>query len=210
MRVRGNEIEEVENFTYLGANVTKDGGGAVDVRRRIALASAQFKRISNIWQASNISRKIKVSLFKSLVMSVLVYGCETWKLTKGEEEKLDTFQNKCLRKILKVRWQQHISNATVLEAAEMDRVSEEVRRKRWSWIGHVLRKDQRDDCAVTLGWTPDGRRKRGIPKTNWRRMVEVERNSAGWGTWNLACQAAADQQQWKNVRALCASWHREN
>ena len=139
LRVRGIEVEEVESFTYLGANMTKEGGGTVDVRRRIALASAQLKQISNIWQASDISRKTKVSLFKCLVLSILLYGCETWKLTKGEEEKLDTFQNKCLRKILKVRWQQHISNATVLEAAEMDRVSEEVRRK--SWIGHVLMKD---------------------------------------------------------------------
>ena len=43
LRVQGNEVEEVESFTYLGANVTKDGGGAVDVRRRIALASAQLK-----------------------------------------------------------------------------------------------------------------------------------------------------------------------
>ena len=138
-KLRGNEVEEVESFIYLGANVTKDGGGAVDVRRRITQASARFKRISNIWRASDIRRKTKVSLFKSLVLSVLLYGCETWKLTKGEEEKLDTFQNKCLRKVLKVRWQQHISNATDLEATEMDRVSEEVRRKRWSWIGHILR-----------------------------------------------------------------------
>ena len=103
LRVRGNVVEEVESLTYLGANITKDGGGAVDVSRRIALASAQFKRISNIWQASDNSRKTKVSLFKSLVLSVLLYGYETWKLTKGEEEKLDTFQNKCLRKILKFR-----------------------------------------------------------------------------------------------------------
>ena len=60
LRVRGNEVEVVESFTYLRANVTKDGGGAVDVRRRIALASAQFNsRISNIWQASDINRKTK-------------------------------------------------------------------------------------------------------------------------------------------------------
>jgi len=86
-----------------------------------------------------------------------------------------------------------------------------VRRRRWNWIGHILRKDPKDDCAVSLGWTPEGRRKRGRPKTTWRRMVEVERNHAGWSSWNTARRAASDRKQWKeNVKALCASWHGEN
>jgi len=182
LRVGDQEVEEVENFTYLGANVTKDGGGTADVKKRVALASAQMKRLSNIWQMGDIDRKTKASLFKSLVLSVLLYGCETWKLTKGEEEKLDIFQTKCLRRIFKIRWQEHIANKTVLEIAGAEKISQEIRRRRWNWIGHVLRKDRSDDCAVALGWTPEGRRKRGRPKTTWRRMVEVERNRAGWST----------------------------
>ena len=85
-----------------------DGSSTADVKKRIALASASFKRLSSIWQATDIGRKTKASLFKSLVLSVLLYGCETWKLTKGEEEKLDIFQTKCLRRIFKIRWQQQI------------------------------------------------------------------------------------------------------
>ena len=144
--------------------MTKDGGGAVDVMRKIALASAQMKRISNIWQASDISKKTKISLFKSLVQSVLLYECETWKLTKGEEEKLDTFQNKCLRKILKVRWQQYISNAMVLEAAEMHRVSEEVRRKRWSWIGRI--------SEMIVLWPLDGHQKGKEKEAAQKQLAE--------------------------------------
>ena len=159
------EVEEVEKFTYLGANVTTDGGGAVDIKRRMALASAQFKQLTTLWQAGDISRKTKASLFKSLVMSVLLYGCETWKLTKGGEEKLDSFQTKCLRRIFKIRWQAHIPNKIVLEIADTNKISEEVRRRRWCWIGHVLRRDPNCDCAVALGWTPEGRRKRGRPET---------------------------------------------
>jgi len=48
LKVGESEVEEVESFTYLGANVTKDGGGTVDVKKRVALASVQFKRLSNI------------------------------------------------------------------------------------------------------------------------------------------------------------------
>lgn len=211
LRAGESEVEEVESFTYLGANVTNDGGSTADVKKRVAMASVQFKKLTNIWQASNISRKTKTSLFKSLVLSVLLYGCETWKLTKGDERKLDVFQSKCLRKILKIRWQQHISNKSVLDTAEVEKISEVVRRRRWNWVGHVLRKDRASDCAVALGWTPEGRRKRGRPKTTWRRVVEEERNSAGWNSWNIARRAAANRTQWRSdVQALCASWRREN
>ena len=206
-----SEIEEVESFTYLGANVSKDGGATADIKKRIALASAQFKRLSHIWQAGGINRRTKASLFKSLVLSVLLYGCETWKLTKGEEEKLDIFQTKCLRKIFKICWQQRIPNTKVLEMAEIEKMSSEVRRRRWNWIGHILRRDRTDDCAVALGWTPEGKRNRGRPKTTWRRVVEAERSGNGWKTWHAARLAATDRQKWKiDVRALCASRHREN
>ena len=147
LTVRQNEVEEVDSFTYLGANVTKDGGGTADVKKRVALASAQFKKLSGVWKAADITKKTKTSLFKSLVLSVLCYGCETWKLTKGEETKLDVFQNRCLRRIYKIHWEQHITNDAVLEMAEAKKISDEVRRKRWKWIGHVLRKD----CGPWMG-----------------------------------------------------------
>lgn len=181
-----DEVEEVNKFTYLGANVTKGAGSTADVKKRIALASTSFKRLSNIWQATDINRKTKASLFKSLVLSVLLYGRETWKLTKGDKEKLDVFETKCLRRVFKIWWQQLIPNKTVLQMATAENISDQVRRWRWNWIGHVLRKKPTQDCAVALGWTPEGKRKHGRPKTTWQRMVEVERSGAGWNSWNAA------------------------
>ena len=77
LNVRNCEVEEKNSFTYLGANVTKDDGGITNIRKRIAMAGASFRRLNKIWKVTNISRKVKVSLFKSLVLSVLLYGCET-------------------------------------------------------------------------------------------------------------------------------------
>ena len=87
-------------------------------------------------------------------------------------------------------------------------IGEDVRRRRWNWIGHIMRKARDDDCVVALEWTPEGRRRRGRPKTTWRRMVEGERETAGWKTWNQVRQAAVNRRMWKDdVQALCASWH---
>ena len=88
-----------------------------------------------------------------------------------------------------------LSNKEVLEVAKADVMCEEVRTKRWCWIGHVLRKEVNSDCAVALGWKPEGKSSRGRPKTTWRRTEEKERDRQGWNTWTRARQAANNRQQ---------------
>jgi len=57
---------------------------------------------------------------------------------------------------------------------------------------------------------PEGRRRPGRPKTTWRRMVEDERQVAGWQSWMAVRALAANQRRWKeNVKASCALWHEE-
>lgn len=56
---------------------------------------------------------------------------------------------------------------TELEMAKTTNISGEIRKRRWNWIGHIIRKDPADNCAVALGWMHEGRRKRGRPKTTW-------------------------------------------
>ena len=90
----------------------------------------------------------------------------------------------------------------------MEKLSEDVRRRRWKFIGHIMRKDPNNDCRIALTWTPEGRRKRGRPKTTWRRTAEREREKAGWKNWGEVQIAAADRAGWRDsVEALCATWH---
>ncbi|KAK3749807.1 hypothetical protein RRG08_063090 [Elysia crispata] len=77
-------------------------------------------------------------------------------------------------------------------------------RRRWRWIGHVLRKEQDAIPRVAVQWRPGGHRKRGRPKTTWRRTVEAEAAAMGqsWGTLRMLAQ---DREQWKEfVAALIA------
>ena len=129
---------------------------------------------------------------------------------KKDEHQLNTFQNKCIRRILRVRWQQRISNEEIQRMADTNNISCEIRRRRWNWIGHILRREDGNDCITALGWQPEGKRARGRPKTTWRRTVEKERNVAGWTSWNIARAAARDRLGWsQSVEALCAYWRGE-
>ena len=66
----------------------------------------------------------------------------------------------------------HVSTKVILERAGMKPLSVEVMSRRWKMIHHLLRKDRNDDCNVALSWAPEGKRRRGRPKTTWRRTVE--------------------------------------
>ena len=76
---------------------------------------------------------------------------------------------------MKITWQQRVTNKRVVEMAEINEISCEVRRRRWNWLGHVLRREGEYNCFMALGWTPEGQRARGRPKTTWRRTVEREK-----------------------------------
>ena len=121
-------------------------------------------------------------------------------MNKSDERILDVFQNKCLRRIHNIRWQDHITTEEVLAKAEMSPVSKEVKKRRWKFIGHTLRQDR-----------TSGKRKRGRPKTTWRRTVEREMKEGGWGSWDEVRSVAVDRGKWKaSVEALCATGHVED
>ena len=79
-----------------------------------------------------------------------------------------------LRKILRIFWPQKISNDQLLKQTKQEDIRTIVTRRRWRWIGHVLRKDNHNIAKFAMRWTPEGKRRRGRPKTTWRRMVETE------------------------------------
>ena len=136
--------------------------------------------LKSIWRAGKLSLQTKLRLFKSNVLTTLLYGAESWKMTKTIGKKLEVFQRRCLRRIVDVRWPNTISNEDLYSMTATRPITEEIRRRRWRWIGHVLRLPPTATARVALRWTPDGRRGRGRPKETWRRTVEAEMKQQGW------------------------------
>ena len=144
--VNGLALEDVEKFIYLGATVCKQGGGEEDIKARLGKARGAFVKLNQVWNSSSVSRRMKIRLYKTLVKPVLMYGCETWKMNEGDAKRIDVFQNRCLRRIMKIKWQDKISNRELLKRANVERLSKEVRRGRWRFLGHILRKQPDNDC----------------------------------------------------------------
>ena len=198
---------EVEHFTYLGSKVSNNGDTMKEINSRIAIAASAFTKLTNIWQSQDLSICTKVKLFRSCVIPVLTYGCESWKSTKKIDKKLDSFENKCLRKLLKVKWSDFVSNNTVRDRTHQQPVSNIIRKRRWKYLGHVLRSDEKRLNRQVLMWSPVGKRKRGRPKTTLRRTIQQESKLLGCKTIQDLQLLAKNRITWRSkTSALCAAF----
>ena len=75
--IGGRDIEEVTEFTYLGAKVSTDGNSESEIKARIRKARGAFAALKNIWKTNKTSNRTKIRLFKSNVLGVLLYAAES-------------------------------------------------------------------------------------------------------------------------------------
>ncbi|VDO69787.1 unnamed protein product [Schistosoma margrebowiei] len=172
--IEGEDFGDVITFIYLGSIIGEHGGSDADVKARIGKARAAYLQLKNIWNSKQLSTNTKVRIFNTNVKSVLQYGAETWRTTKAIIQKIQVFINSCLRKILQIRWPDTISNNVLWDKTNQIPVEEEIRKKRWKWIGHTLRKAHNCVTRQALTWNPQGHWRRVRPKNTLRREMETD------------------------------------
>lgn len=196
-------VERVHKFAYLGSIVSETGGTEDDITSRIAKARATFAQLRPVWQSRKLTRRVKLKIFGSNVKSVLLYGCETWKVTKAISHQLQVVVNRFLRRILGIHWPEKISNDNLRELCQEAPIDHQIKRRKWNWIGHTLRRGPDHVPKQALDWNPQGKRKRGRPKQTWRRSVFDEAKRIG-KTWSEIKRDAQDRPTWRvTVDALC-------
>nr|KAG5693360.1 hypothetical protein BaRGS_017653 [Batillaria attramentaria] len=210
IRLHQEDIKEVDKFVYLGSVVSKDGGTDEDIKSRTNKARHAFRTLRPIWRSTALSLRNKIRIFNSNVKSVLLYGSETWRTTKTSSHKLQTFINRCLRNILNIRYPLVITNKDLWERTRQVPIEQEIKKRKWGWIGHTLRKSTSNVTRQSLDWNPQGKRKVGRPKQTWRRSTDAEAKAAGT-TWAELKRASQNRVRWRSVvAALCSPGNKED
>ena len=129
-------------------------GEAEDVARRKQLANVAFHKLSTVWfRRSRISLPLRLRLYESFVVPVLIYNMGTWGLTKAELDRLDAYHRRHLRQIVGIHWPHRISNTALYRRCRCPPISEDVKSARWRLFGHVLHMS-RDAISKLLVKTP--------------------------------------------------------
>ena len=202
--LNGEPLEETDAFTYLGSTINKTGGTEEDVKARIQKARVAFIMLRKIWRAKRIKINSKMRLFNSNVKAVLLYGAETWRTTQKTLKKIQTFINKCLRRILHLKWTDKVPNTTLWKTTKQLPIENEIKKRKWRWIGHTLRKPPESITRQAITWNPPGKRRRGRPRNTWQRDTEKDTKEMGY-TWKEMEKMATNRKQWRSlVDGLCS------
>ena len=131
-------------------------------------------RLNVIWTRKNISFKIKFNLYISLVLSILIYRCETCTLMLIEEKKISAFENKAHRRLLEINYRQKKTNAYVKEiitilVGKYEPLLNTIKRRKLSYYGHLCRHDSLSK-TIMQGMV-EGTRVRGRPKKDWMANI---------------------------------------
>ena len=198
--INGVAVENVKEFTYLGAVFTNTYDDSLEIKRRIAIAKNATVALNKIWKDRSITLKTKLRLLNSLVFPIASYGSECWVLKKKDKKRVNSFELWCYRRVLRISWTEKKTNDEVLRRITCkDRLLDILNRRKLKFVGHVMRSESLEKNLLT--GMVIGNRRRGRPKTRLSdnikdicglTMVQVERK-------------AQDRVEWRRMVERCTA-----
>ena len=115
-------------------------GDREDIKRRKELANVALFNNNDIWKRKKKTKlKTRIKLYETAVKSILLYNCGTWGVSKGDQQKLNSFHRRQLRKVIGVQWPHKISNKKLYETTSTKPLSITITERRWKLLGHIMR-----------------------------------------------------------------------
>jgi len=218
IRIDGAPLKNVEDFIYLGSCLSSSGSLDKEISCRLAKASSSFGRLwTRVWRERGITRKTKVAVYRAVVLTSLLYGCETWTCYRRHIKKLDQFHLRCLRRLLDVRWEDRVTNQEVLRRAALPGMEALIMRSQLRWSGHVMRmEDSRLPKQLFCSEIARGTRKQGgqikrykdslkqsmracnIPVTGWEALAA---NRTAWRQRTVAGVKSFEERRLEQLDA---------
>jgi hypothetical protein len=92
-------IESLEEFKYLGTTLTDQNYFQEEIRSRVKLRISCYRSVQNVLSSNLLSKILKIKIYGTIILRVVLYGCETWSLTLREERRLRVFKNRVLKRV---------------------------------------------------------------------------------------------------------------
>ena len=147
-----------------------------EVNTRLAKASTAFgRRNRNVWNQRGISGATKIKVRQTVILTTLLYYCETWITYQRHIKKLNHFHTTCLKKILGITWQKHIPDTKVLTLRSIYTI---LMQSQLRWASHIVHmKDHRQLKKLLYGELSQGKRSKGGQKKRFKDTLKVSMKS---------------------------------
>ncbi|KAJ4447775.1 hypothetical protein ANN_09783, partial [Periplaneta americana] len=179
-------FEEVEKFKYLGATVTNINDAREKIKRRINMRNVCYYSVEKLLSSSLLSKNLKVRIYKTVILPVVLYGCENWILNLRDEQRLRVFENKVLRKIFGAKRDEVTGEWRKLHNAELHAmysspdIIRNIKSRRLRWAVHVARMGESRNVYTVLVGRPEGKRPLGSPRRRWEDNITLDLREVGY------------------------------
>jgi hypothetical protein len=167
MKIANRSFENVSQFKYLGTTVINRNLIQEEIKRRFNSGNACYHSVQSLLSSQLLSKNLKTRIYKTLILPVVLYGCETWSLTLREEHRLRVFGNGALKRIFGSKWNEvtgewrKLHNEKLHDLYSSPSIIRIIKKRRMRWAGHVARMGEKRNAYRILVGKPEGRRPLG-------------------------------------------------
>jgi hypothetical protein len=200
IKVANRSFEDVAEFKYLGITLTDQNCMHEENKSRLNSGNACYHSVHSLLSSRLLSRNLKVKIYRTIILPVVLYGCETWSLILREENGLRGLEKRVLRRIFgpkrdKVRgeWRK-LHSGELHNLYSSPNIIRQIKSRRMRWAEHVARMGEgRNVCRVSVG-KPEGKRPLQRPRRRWEDAIQMDLREIGWGLeW---IHLAQDRDRW--------------
>jgi len=198
--IDNQKLEYVEEIIYLGQKITIKNRTKKEIDRRITIAWNKFWSLKHILKGQ-FKIQHKIEILNKCVLPALIYGAQTWSMTKKDEQKIRITQNRMERSILNIKLKDRINIQKIkMKLGQAQDFVAAAKRLKWDWVGHVSRQGQKQDrwTGKIVNWYIKEGRKRGKQRKRWDdEIVDFLSN-------RLYHRVAWDRCEWARLREAFA------